>query len=154
LSDYNVQISCPSSKTSEVYKNSWEYLQLMNVIKVVFLTQYDTDDSTTVLTGSADNSIKLWECETGSELHHLKTETAVRTCGFSSPRKVFFYSTDEQMGMKCSIYLYDVVSLEKINFVTAEKSKVTAASWGPFDDYLLTGHENGMIGQYDLRVSY
>ena len=107
-----------------------------------------------MLTGSADNSVKLWECETGSELHHLKTETAVRTCGFSSPRKVFYYSTDEQMGMKCSIYLYDVVSLEMISVVMAEKSKVTAASWGPFDNYLLTGHENGMVGQYDLRVSY
>ena len=113
-----------------------------------------TEDSATVLTGSADNSIKLWDCETGRELNSITTDSAVRTCGFSSPRKIFYYSIDEQMRAKCSIFLNDVVSLDQISFVLVEQAKVTAASWGPFDNYLITGHENGAVCQYDLRVSW
>ena len=115
-------------------------------------TQY-LEDSTSVLTGSADNSVKLWDCETGQVLHTLDTESAVRTCGFSSPRKMFYYTTDEQMRAKCSIFLHDVGSLDQINVMLVEQAKVTAASWGPFDNYLVTGHENGAVCQYDLRVS-
>ena len=58
------------------------------------------------------------------------------------------------MGAKCTIFLNDVVSLDEISMVLVEQTKVTAASWGPFDNYLITGHENGAISQYDLRVSH
>ena len=97
--------------------------------------------------------MKLWDCETGNVLHSLPTDSAVRTCGFSSPRKMFYYTIDEQMRAKCSIFLYDVTSLDQISVILVEQAKVTAASWGPFDNYLVTGHENGVVCQYDLRVS-
>ena len=29
-------------------------------------------------------------------------------------------------------------------------SKVTAAVWGPFDEFVLTGHEDGSVSQFDL----
>ena len=57
------------------------------------------------------------------------------------------------MRAKCTIFLNDIVSLDEISMVLVEQTKVTAASWGPFDNYLITGHENGAISQYDLRVS-
>jgi len=56
------------------------------------------------------------------------------------------------MRAKCSIFLHDVVSLDMISVILVEQAKVTAASWGPFDNYLVTGHENGVLCQYDLRV--
>lgn len=111
------------------------------------------EDSTNVLTGSADNSVKLWDCETGRELSNIHTDSAVRTCGFSSPRKLLYYTIDEQMKAKCSIFLHDVASFDLISIVLVEQAKVTAAGWGPFDNYLITGHENGAVCQYDLRVS-
>ncbi|EDL24443.1 mCG4532, partial [Mus musculus] len=39
-------------------------------------------DTKHVLTGSADNNCCLWDCETGKQLSLLKTNSAVRTCGF------------------------------------------------------------------------
>lgn len=34
-------------------------------------------------------------------------------------------------------------------------SKITAAAWGPLDQYLLTGHEDGSLSQYNiLEVSH
>ena len=32
-------------------------------------------------------------------------------------------------------------------------SKVTSAIWGPCEEYILTGHENGEINQFDIKVS-
>ena len=31
-------------------------------------------------------------------------------------------------------------------------SKVTAAVWGPCDEFILTGHENGSITKWDAKV--
>ena len=37
--------------------------------------------------------------------------------------------------------------------VTAAKdAKVTAAVWSALDEYIITGHENGEIRQYDAKV--
>merc|ERR1712025_97320 len=40
-------------------------------------------ESTHVLTGSADNSCKIWDLETGVLQHDIVTRSAVRSCGFS-----------------------------------------------------------------------
>lgn len=37
--------------------------------------------------------------------------------------------------------------------VGVEKSKVTSTLWGPLDQSLITGHEDGTIVQWDLKVS-
>ena len=68
--------------------------------------------STQVLTGAADNTARLWDCETGRELFKFETNSAVRTCCFSYSGKLFTYSTDMAMKSKCEIVLYDVRALE------------------------------------------
>ena len=32
------------------------------------------------------------------------------------------------------------------------QSKITSAIWGPHDEFILTGHENGEINQFDIKV--
>uniref|UniRef100_A0A8W4FBA1 Eukaryotic translation initiation factor 3 subunit I n=1 Tax=Sus scrofa TaxID=9823 RepID=A0A8W4FBA1_PIG len=58
-------------------------------------------DTKHVLTGSADNSCRLWDCETGKQLALLKTNSAVRTCGFDFGGNIIMFSTDKQMGYQC-----------------------------------------------------
>ena len=31
-----------------------------------------------------------------------------------------------------------------------DNSKVTSAVWGPLDEYIVTGHENGALSQYGI----
>ena len=69
-------------------------------------------DSTIILTGAADNSARLWDCETGKELTTFHTQSAVRTCAFSYSGQYLMYSTDEAMSNKCEIFLYDVRDYE------------------------------------------
>ena len=50
--------------------------------------------------------------------------------------------------MTCEIFGYSRI-------IPVEGSKVTSALWGPFDEFLITGHENGAVCRYDVtRVRY
>ena len=40
-------------------------------------------DTTHLVTGAADNTVRLWDIQTGKELNSIQTKSAVRTCGFS-----------------------------------------------------------------------
>ena len=69
--------------------------------------------SSLVLTGSADNTARLWDCETGRELSQFPTVSAVRACSFSYSSNLFVFSTDATMGSKCEISLFDVRQTEE-----------------------------------------
>ena len=34
--------------------------------------------------------------------------------------------------------------------IVVDESRVTAAVWGPFDQFLITGHEDGTLAQYNI----
>ena len=50
--------------------------------------------------------------------------------------------------------LYSTAVKDPILTIPVEGSKVTAALWGPLDQYLITGHENGDLCQWDMKVCY
>jgi translation initiation factor 3 subunit I len=111
-------------------------------------------DTSRILTGSADNSTRLWDCETGTTLSQFETGSAVRSCMFSYSSNLFVYTTDATMGSVCEIYLYDIRDLEApVRVIPIEGSRISAAVWGPFDEFLVTGHENGAICRYDVTRS-
>lgn len=35
--------------------------------------------------------------------------------------------------------------------IPISSSKITSAVWGPYEEYIITGHENGEICHYDLK---
>ena len=59
-------------------------------------------DAVYVLTGAADNSCRLWDCETGKQLALLKTNSAVCICGFDFGGDIIMFSMDKQMGTSVS----------------------------------------------------
>jgi len=114
-------------------------------------------DSTRVLTGSADNTCRLWDCETGKGIFELETKSAVRTCGFSFSGNTMMFSTDKAMGHQCEISFFDIRDQDQIKNndpyikIPIAKSKVTSGVWGNLDEYIITGHENGDICQWDSK---
>jgi len=115
-------------------------------------------DSSALLTGSADNSCKLWDIKTGKETNSIETKSAVRTCGWSYSGEQFFYSTDKAMGHPCElkVYAYSDVKFGQPNpepFLTiaSPASKITSAVWGPLDQTIITGHENGDLVKWDAK---
>ena len=60
------------------------------------------------ISGSADNSLRFWDCETATTLSKYETKTAVRACGFSYSGTSIMMTTDRQMGHDCFIFIYDI----------------------------------------------
>uniref|UniRef100_A0A3B4BAN0 Eukaryotic translation initiation factor 3 subunit I n=1 Tax=Periophthalmus magnuspinnatus TaxID=409849 RepID=A0A3B4BAN0_9GOBI len=117
----------------------------------------DCDDTKSVLTGSADNSCRLWDCET-KQMALLNTNSAVRTCGFDFSGNIIMFSTDKQMGYQCFLNFYDLRDPQQIDnqpylSLPCNDTKVTSAAWGPLGEFVIAGHENGEISQYSSKQS-
>lgn len=121
----------------------------------------DVDWNTTkVLTGAADNTCKVWDCETGVCLNSLDTNTAVRSCGFSFSANYVMLTTDKTMGFPCEILIYDIrdgnqmLSGEPLQKITipASDTKITSAIWAGLDETIITGHENGDLKQWEMKT--
>jgi len=113
-------------------------------------------DNLHFLTGAADNTAIMWDTETGTKLSEIVTQSAVRTCGFTFSAKDFMISTDAAMGKMCEIQLFNLQQClnerpEPYLRIPVQGSKVTAAVWGPCDEYIITGHENGVITKWDPK---
>jgi len=115
-------------------------------------------DSSLLLTGSADNSCKLWEIKTGVQVASYETKSAVRTCNFSYSGDELFFSTDKAMGHKCELNVFKLEEFKKgqdaVPYLTImpSTSKITSAVWGPCDDTIITGHENGTMVVWDAET--
>jgi len=116
-------------------------------------------DSTRFMSGAADNTLRLWDCETGSQLAEVPCKSAVRTSAFSYSGNLVCYSTDKAMRNPCEIF---VVDSRTVDSFTAEEPvmkipitkgpKVTSMLWGPLDEYIITGHETGEVVQWELKT--
>ena len=93
-------------KTKE-YKSTKREAHKPLMIHVNSLT-IQSGTSTKVITGSADNSLRLWDTETGTQLGKYDTRSAVRTCAFSYCGNRIMFSTDKQMGHACEILFCDI----------------------------------------------
>ena len=79
---------------------------------------------------------------------------------FSEDGKRLLGVTEKRMGFLGTIVVYDVrygddltdqddeLSLK----ITCEESKATVAAWSFLDKYIIAGHEDGSVSQYDGKV--
>ena len=42
---------------------------------------------------------------------------------------------------------------EALNVIPISGPKITSAIWGPYEEYIITGHEDGRICHYDVKVN-
>jgi len=117
----------------------------------------DVDWKTQFLaSGAADNSVRLWDVATGKECERIGTKTAVRATAFSYSGNMLAFSTDKQMGYPCIISIVDVRNFSGepiLNIPIPDKGpKVTSLVWSGVDDFIVTGHDNGDIVQWDVKT--
>ncbi|XP_040569318.1 eukaryotic translation initiation factor 3 subunit I [Lepeophtheirus salmonis] len=114
--------------------------------------------STHLITGAGDNTVRLWDVETGSSLGIIDTSTSVRTCGFSFSGNYVAYTTDNHMKFPCTLSVIDVRQGFKDqdpimkHDIPMDGPKITALIWF-MDNTIITGHENGNIAQWDVRMN-
>lgn len=115
-------------------------------------------DSTKFVSGAADNTMRIWDVETGKQLGETPSKSSVRTTSFSYSGNMIAYTTDKAMKNPCEIFVVDsrIASGEDadpiVRIPITTGPKVTSMLWGPLDEYLVTGHDTGEVVQWDLRA--
>lgn len=114
-------------------------------------------DNSHLVTGAADNSCRLWDIQTGQQIGIIETKSVVRTCNFSYSGNMVCFTTDKQMRYPCEINVVDARVFNTDNPVfkipiPANGPKVSSMIWSGLDSYLLTGHDNGDLVQWDVKA--
>lgn len=118
------------------------------------------DPSTTILaSGAADNTVRLWDVRTGRCIKVWHFNTAVKRVEFSEDGTRLLAVTEERMGFLGTIVVLDIEldvnadqNDERSLTIDCEESKATVAGWSYLSKYIIAGHEDGSVSQYDARV--
>lgn len=113
-------------------------------------------DNTQLITGAADNSIRMWDVETGKQIGMIQTNTAVRSCNYSYGGDMVCFTTDKQMKYPCEITMVDPRNFRAEEIIHKMEippagPKVTSMIWSNLDKHLITGHQNGDMVIWETR---
>lgn len=116
-----------------------------------------TDSSTLLVTGSAANEMMLYEVSTGTRLFKWDFPTAVKRVQFNSDGTQILCITEERMGHRGSLQVFRInrdpaswtqQSKTPTRTITFSGPRATVAAWAPFDQYIITGHDDGKVAMY------
>lgn len=115
--------------------------------------------STFIASGAADNTVRLWDIHSGKCLKVWDFNTAVKRVEFNEDGSQLLAVTEMRMGFLGTIVVLDInrdleaeQSNEKSLVITCEESKATVAGWSYLSKYIIAGHEDGSVSQYDAKV--
>lgn len=90
----------------------------------------------------------------------MSTNSSVRACGFSYSANLAVFSTDKALGHQCEMFIMDVRNVDStlsqedaISRISVNGPRISALLWGALDETIITGHEDGEIKLWDVRVS-
>ncbi|BFZ64477.1 translation initiation factor eIF3 subunit [Saitoella coloradoensis] len=114
--------------------------------------------STLVVTGSADNTLKLWDAKTGRCIKTWEFPTAVKRVEFNEDGSLLLCVTEQRMGYLGTTKVFEIVndvdaeqSDEPIISIPSRESKATVAGWSYLSKYIIMGHEDGSVSQWDWK---
>jgi len=118
-----------------------------------------SSDSSLVLTGSGDQTAKLWNCQTGKELYSWTHRTPVRWVDFAYGDRNFLTVTDQVLGLAPTILLWnlgegrdqpDQPTLEIIG--KSPEHKINQARWGPLNTHIYSVGEDASVCVWDAET--
>lgn len=117
-----------------------------------------------VATGSADNKARLFNVKTGECVKEWDFPTAVKRVEFSPDGSRLLVVTEKRMGYLGTIVVFDICygddqggglddqTEEPSLKITCEESKATVAGWSYLSKFIIAGHEDGSVSQYDAKT--
>eukprot|EP01086_Lenisia_limosa_P016560 TRINITY_DN6456_c0_g1_i1.p1 TRINITY_DN6456_c0_g1~~TRINITY_DN6456_c0_g1_i1.p1 ORF type:complete len:323 (+),score=81.89 TRINITY_DN6456_c0_g1_i1:42-1010(+) len=114
-------------------------------------------DSKRLVSCSADDTVKLWEVETGHCLHSWTMPSIPKCVEFSDGDQYLLVLCDRIMGQPTRIFVYDlkaedmslpILSLEDFG----DMAKVTNALFSPMNDQLYCAHADGSISVWSRET--
>lgn len=117
-------------------------------------------NSTRLVTGSADNTARLWDVESGRELFRWAHRAPVRTVGVSpGANRLAHVANAKLMGQQSDIHLYRLnreewseQSPEPVARLSGHTATVTAVQWYNTAEFLLSAGEDGTVRKWDVEA--
>ncbi|KAJ7595911.1 eukaryotic translation initiation factor 3 [Mycena floridula] len=115
--------------------------------------------STFMISGAADNTLRLWEVQSGKCLYSWEFPTAVKRVAFSSDGQRVVCITEQRMGYQCCIRVFEISytnptsqSPDPIFEFNPIGSKATVCAFTPTADIIITGHESGKVALFNVKT--
>jgi len=115
--------------------------------------------STLIASGAADNTVRLWDVKSGKCLKTWDFNTAVKRVEFNEDATQLLAVTEQRMGFLGTIVVLDInldvegpQSDDRALTITCAESKATVAGWSYMSKYIIAGHEDGTVSQYDAKT--
>ena len=115
-------------------------------------------DSTRLFTASADQTVRMWELQTGKELFQFRQQEPCRACNLSVGEGMLAFTTDAFMGTQSMIHIVKLEqdiqdqSAKSILSIECPKGRITRVYWSELNRALVTSHDGGFLRKWDSEV--
>ncbi|KAL2497536.1 Transducin/WD40 repeat-like superfamily protein [Abeliophyllum distichum] len=115
-------------------------------------------DSTRLITGSADQSAKLWDVQTGSQLFTFNFDSPARSVDFAVGDKLAVITTDPFMGLTSAIHIKRIArdpsdqTGESVAILKGPQGRINRAVWGSLNKTIISGGEDAVIRIWDSET--
>ncbi|CAN6468751.1 unnamed protein product [Victoria cruziana] len=115
-------------------------------------------DSKRLITGSADQSAKLWDVETGTQLYSFGFAAPARAVEFSEGNKLAVITTDPFVELPSAIHVKRIAKDpseqigESVLIIKGPQGRINRAVWGPLNKTLVSAGEDAVIRIWDSET--
>jgi translation initiation factor 3 subunit I len=113
-----------------------------------------------MVSGAADNTLKLWSVSTGKCLYTWEFPTAVKRVAFSEDDEQVVCITEQRMGHQGAIRVFKInregegkdQTVEPAHMFNPIGSKATVCAFTYTPGLIVTGHESGKVALFDVKT--
>ncbi|CAI9089258.1 OLC1v1023799C1 [Oldenlandia corymbosa var. corymbosa] len=115
-------------------------------------------DSSLLMTGSADQSAKLWSVQTGMPLFTFRFKGAVKSVDFSTGDKLAVLTIDPFMELPSAIHVKRIAqdpsdqATESIQVIKGPQGRINRAVWGPLNRTIISAGEDSIVRIWDSET--
>ncbi|GAB2215283.1 hypothetical protein Droror1_Dr00019666 [Drosera rotundifolia] len=115
-------------------------------------------DSKRLITGSADQTVKLWNVRTGTELYTFNFDSPARSVEFSVGDKLVVITSDPFMQVTSAIHVKRIAKDpseqvgESALVIKGPQGRITRAVWGPLNRTIISVGEDATVRSWDSET--
>ncbi|KAG7941923.1 hypothetical protein I3843_16G073200 [Carya illinoinensis] len=115
-------------------------------------------DSMRLITGSADQSVKLWNVQTGEQLYSFNFGSPARAVDFAVGDKLAVITTDPFMDSPSAIHVKQISrdpsdqTGESVLTIKGPQGRINRAVWGPLNKTLISAGEDAVVRIWDSET--
>ncbi|KAL3641507.1 Eukaryotic translation initiation factor 3 subunit I [Castilleja foliolosa] len=115
-------------------------------------------DSSMLITGSADQSAKLWNVKSGTPFYTFNFDSPTRSVDFALGDKLAVITTDPFMGHTSAIHIKQIArnpedqTAKSVLTITGPVGRINRAVWGPLNRTIISAGEDTIIRIWDSET--